>query len=50
MSSLKYDEGKLMYNLIPAEVLEALAEIYTYGFNKYAAPQGKNFPSGIRWK
>ncbi len=44
MSSLKYDEGKLMYNLIPAEVLEALAEIYTYGFNKYAAPQGKKVP------
>jgi len=31
----KYDDGKLRYDLIPPEVLKALAEIYTYGANKY---------------
>lgn len=27
----KFDKGKLRYDLIPAECLEALAEIYSYG-------------------
>lgn len=33
---MKYDENKLMYHLIPYEILESLAEIFTYGYKKYA--------------
>ena len=42
MDEFKFDDGKLRFDLIPAEVLESLAEIYTYGFEKYAKPQGKH--------
>lgn len=41
MEKLKFDKGKLRYDLIPAEILEALAEIFTYGFEKYAKPFSK---------
>jgi len=34
---MKYDEGKLRYDLIPPEILEELARAYTYGANKYEA-------------
>ena len=37
----KADKGKLRYDLIPPEILEALAEIFTYGFEKYAKPGEK---------
>lgn len=33
---MKYDGGKLRYDLVPVEVHEALAEVLTYGANKYA--------------
>lgn len=32
---IKHDDGKLRYDLIPSEALEALAEVITYGANKY---------------
>lgn len=32
----KNDAGKLRYDLIPTETLESLAEVLTYGANKYA--------------
>ena len=32
---IKYDKGKLQYNLIPPEVLKELAKVMTYGANKY---------------
>lgn len=32
----KFDKGKTMYHLIPLEPFEGLAEIFTYGYNKYA--------------
>ena len=32
---MKYDSGKLRYDLIPPEVLEELAKILTHGANKY---------------
>ena len=35
MSGVKNDEGKLRYDLIPAECLEELADIITYGADKY---------------
>lgn len=33
--SLKYDSGKLRYDLIPPEIDKALAEVLTYGCMKY---------------
>lgn len=33
---LKYDEGKDMFHLIPLEPFEALAKVFTFGYNKYA--------------
>ena len=33
---MKFDNGKLLYSLIPPETLQALAEVLTYGANKYA--------------
>lgn len=32
---MKFDDGKLQYSLIPPEVLEEMAKIFTYGANKY---------------
>jgi len=34
--ALRYDAGKLRYDLIPADALEALARVYTHGSHKYA--------------
>jgi len=33
---VKYDAGKLRYDLIPAEALEELARVYTIGAVKYS--------------
>ena len=33
---VKYDSGKLRMELIPPEAIEALAEVITYGANKYS--------------
>ena len=33
---LKFDNGKLLYSLIPPETLKALAEVLTFGAQKYA--------------
>jgi hypothetical protein len=35
MAGLKYDTGKLKYHLIPPEAIKAIAEILTYGAEKY---------------
>lgn len=43
----KFDQGKVRYDLIPAEPLEALAQVYTFGANKYA---DENWRKGISWK
>ena len=32
---IKYDQGKLRYDLVPVEAHEALAEVFTYGASKY---------------
>lgn len=32
----KFDAGKLRYDLIPPKAIKALAEVLTYGANKYA--------------
>ncbi|NCB97236.1 MAG: hypothetical protein EOM36_02600 [Bacteroidia bacterium] len=33
---LKYDAGKLRYDLVPPAAIKAIAEILTFGANKYA--------------
>lgn len=40
------DEGKLRMDLIPPEVLEALAGVLTYGCNKY---EERNWEGGIKY-
>lgn len=40
-TGLKYDNGKLLYSLIPPETTKALAEVLTYGANKYAPDNWK---------
>lgn len=36
VSGMKFDTGKLQYHLIPPETLKALAEVLTFGAQKYA--------------
>jgi hypothetical protein len=45
-NSKKYDTGKLRYDLIPPEILEGLARVYTFGSEKY----GDNTWQGIEPK
>lgn len=40
-TAVKFDSGKVDYELIPAEVLESLADVLTYGANKYSADNWK---------
>lgn len=42
MSGVKYDVGKLRYDLIPAECLEELAAILSYGAAKYGENNWQN--------
>lgn len=43
---LKWDKKKLRMDLIPVEALERLAEVLTYGANKYT---DRNWEKGISW-
>lgn len=43
---LKYDQGKLRYDLIPPDALEELAKVYTLGAEKYG---DRNWEKGLRW-
>lgn len=43
---LRYDDGKVRYDLIPPEWEHALAEVLTAGANKYAA---RNWERGMPW-
>lgn len=36
IKGMKFDTGKLQYHLIPPETLKALAEVLTFGAQKYA--------------
>ena len=47
MTGIKYDSGKLRYDLIPVGPLATLAQVYTMGAAKYA---DDNWRSGIAWK
>lgn len=39
---MKFDENKLMYSLIPIEATKGMAEIFTFGAQKYAANNWKS--------
>jgi hypothetical protein len=43
---VKYDGGKLRYDLIPADSLEELAKVYTMGAKKY---EDHNWRKGMLW-
>ena len=43
---LKYDAGKLRYSLIPPEATHALAEVLTFGAQKYAKDNWKLLENG----
>jgi hypothetical protein len=43
---LRYDDGKIRYDLIPPEWEHALAEVMTAGAKKYAA---RNWERGMAW-
>lgn len=44
--ALRYDAKKVRYDLIPADALHALAEVYTAGAVKYAE---RNWEKGMSW-
>lgn len=46
MGGVKYDEKKLRFDLIPPRPMQALAEIYTHGAEKYAP---RNWENGIAY-
>ncbi len=41
---MKYDSGKLKYNLIPPLALKRIAEVLTFGAEKYEANSWQNLP------
>lgn len=44
---MRYDANKLRYDLIPQQILDELAAIYSYGAGKYA---DDNWRQGMRWR
>lgn len=46
LAGRKDDQAKPRYDLIPPELLEALADVLTYGANKYGA---RNWERGMAW-
>ena len=46
MKALKYDTGKLRYDLVPYVWEEGIAGILTYGSNKYADNSWQLLPNG----
>jgi hypothetical protein len=46
LGGVKYDDGKLRYDLIPAYPMEQLAAVYTFGARKYA---DWNWIKGIKY-
>lgn len=42
---LKYDKGKLRYALIPPVATKAMAEVLTFGAEKYAPNSWQNVPN-----
>ena len=49
--ALRFNTGKLRYDLIPPSALEGLAKVLTYGHEKYAAKGGdRNWERGLPWE
>lgn len=46
-SSLRYDEGKLRVDLVPAEIIIELARVYTAGAKKYKDNNWRD--PGMKW-
>ena len=46
-AGLKFDEGKLRYELVPPSSLRELVQVYTDGARKYGA---ENYMKGLSWK
>lgn len=46
-TTVKYDNGKTRYDLIPPYALEQLALVYTHGAQKY--PSARNWEKGTWW-
>lgn len=46
MEGIKYDEGKLRYDLLPPDSLDAVVEVFTFGANKYT---DRNWERGMAW-
>lgn len=44
--ALRYDTGKLRYDLVPGDSYAALVEVYTIGAAKYA---DRNWEKGMSW-
>lgn len=45
-AALRYDAGKLRYDLLPVDSLEELTKVYTVGAKKYA---DHNWAKGMSW-
>jgi len=46
MSGIKHDQNKARYDLLPPELLEATAQVLTFGANKYGS---RNWEKGMSW-
>ncbi|AUR85542.1 hypothetical protein NVP1076O_37 [Vibrio phage 1.076.O._10N.286.51.B7] len=46
-TGLKHDQDKPMYNLLPANAIDSLAKVLTFGANKYAPNSWQNIEDGI---
>ena len=48
-SELKYDQGKPRYSLVPPHALEAVAQVLTFGAEKYEANSWQNIEDQDRY-
>jgi hypothetical protein len=46
LGGVKFDQGKARFDLMPPGVLEGVAEVFTYGANKYGE---RNWEKGMKW-
>ena len=46
MGGVKFDQDKIRYDLLPPELLEAVADILTFGAKKYS---DRNWEKGMKW-
>lgn len=44
--AVRYNQGKIRFDLVPSEVIEAYAAIATYGAGKYS---DRNWENGLSW-